>query len=232
MPTSSAVVGSWASDGGPVIAYLHRSTEDDKKRLADMLHDELGGALTAAKMNLHELQRHVSIEGTERLGQLSRVLDEAVGVGRRAVEGLRPGLLDHLGLGAALEWHVANVSKQAHLASRCSSLSEADAIPADQRIVVYRWFEEALANIVGQGRSTWVEVSMSRSGDECRLSIRHDADDSAEQRPELCRRRLESMRHRALSLGGSVGLVTSPGSGTRIELSFPAIDRGASPRLA
>jgi len=70
---------------------------------------------------------------------------------------------------------------------------------------------------------------MSRSGDECRLSIRHDADDAAEQRPELLRRRLDSMRHRALSLGGTHELVKSPGSGTRIDLSFPVIDRGASP---
>jgi len=129
VPASSA--GSSASDGGLVIAYLHRAVEDDKKRLADMLHDELGGALTA-----------------------------------------------------------------------------------------------------GQGRSTWLEVSMSCSGDRCRLSVRHDADDTAEQRPELRRRRLDSMRHRARSLGGTVELLTSPGAGTRIELLFPVTDSGVSPRPA
>jgi len=73
---------------------------------------------------------------------------------------------------------------------------------------------------------------MSRSGNRYLLSIRHDADDSAEQRPELRRRRLDSMRHRARSLGGSVELATSPGAGTRIELSFPAAERGGSPRPA
>ena len=129
VPASSA--DSSASDGGLVIAYLHRAVEDDKKRLADMLHDELGGALTA-----------------------------------------------------------------------------------------------------GQGRSTWLEVSMSCSGDRCRLSVRHDAEDTAEQRPELRRRRLDSMRHRARSLGGTVELLTSPGAGTRIELLFPVTDSGVSPRPA
>lgn len=84
-------------------AHLQALTEQEKSQLARTLHDELGGLLTAAKMDLSWLQSRLSGSPMlERLSQLGGVLDEAMDLKRRVVEQLRPSLLDHFGLPAAI----------------------------------------------------------------------------------------------------------------------------------
>jgi CHASE3 domain sensor protein len=92
--------------------HLQRSTEEDRAALARDLHDELGGILTSAKMDLEWLRTHATHapEALRHFVQLSEMLDEAVSIKRRVVENLRPSLLDNLGLAPALEWYITEHS--------------------------------------------------------------------------------------------------------------------------
>ena len=93
--------------------HLQALSEREKSELARKLHDELGGLLTAAKMDLSWLQSR--LEGAaiqERLAQLGGVLDEAMDLKRRVVEELRPSLLDHFGLPTALRAYVESTCAQ------------------------------------------------------------------------------------------------------------------------
>src|SRR6202044_2374369 len=95
-------------------SHLQSLAEKEKSELARTLHDELGGLLTAAKMDLSWLQSRVDTPvHQERLAQLGSVLDEAMGLKRRVVEDLRPSLLDHFGLATALRAHVESACKKA-----------------------------------------------------------------------------------------------------------------------
>ena len=102
-------------------AHLQSSSEREKSRLARDLHDELGGILTSAKIDTAWLEGHSKTtdpDALQRIRRLSGVLDEAVDLKRRVIENLRPSLLDHLGLAAALEWYVNDTCSKAGLQCR------------------------------------------------------------------------------------------------------------------
>src|SRR3954470_12195192 len=96
-------------------AFLQTHAEREKAALARELHDELGGILTPAKMDLAWLQARLGSqpEYGERMARLGRLIDQGIDLKRRIIERLRPSLLDHLGLGAALQWYVEEACRQA-----------------------------------------------------------------------------------------------------------------------
>src|SRR6202050_3827587 len=95
--------------------HLQNFAEKERSELARKLHDELGGLLTAAKMDLSWLQSHLGEPANERrLAQLGDVLDQAMNVKRRVVEHLRPSLLDHFGLPTALRAHLESTCAKAN----------------------------------------------------------------------------------------------------------------------
>src|SRR6202163_4861603 len=96
--------------------HLQNFAEKERSEIARNLHDELGGLLTAAKMDLSWLQaRPDQPLSAQRLAQLGDALDEAMNVKRRVVEHLRPSLLDHFGLATALRAHVDATCARANL---------------------------------------------------------------------------------------------------------------------
>ena len=109
-----ALVESRTRELSGFLAHLQALSEREKSALARKLHDELGGLLTAAKMDLSWLQSRM--EGKpfqERLAQLGDVLDEAMDLKRRVVEELRPSLLDHFGLPTAVRTYLESACEGA-----------------------------------------------------------------------------------------------------------------------
>jgi signal transduction histidine kinase len=206
-------------------SYLQTSTEREKARLARDLHDELGGILTSAKIDIAWLEGHSKAaadpEATAKLQRLAGVLDEAVDLKRRVVENLRPSLLDHLGLGAALAWHVEETCRKAGLEYQVRSLPVDEAVPPEMAIAIYRLVQEGLTNTIKYAKASAVDVALDRVAGGYRLVVADDGIGISGFRPENLSHGLAGMRQRARALGGSFEVRTAPGQGTRIQAFFP-----------
>src|SRR5687767_6957120 len=108
---AQAQAGGEGEEMSALSAFLQTSAEREKASLARELHDELGGILTPAKMDLAWLQARLGgdPEYAERMRRLGVLIDQGIDLKRRVIERLRPSLLDHLGLAAAIQWYAEEV---------------------------------------------------------------------------------------------------------------------------
>ncbi|MDQ6620085.1 MAG: CHASE3 domain-containing protein [Pseudomonadota bacterium] len=201
--------------------------EDEKKRVARELHDELGGTLTAAKIDLQLIADRLRSDPTvaPRMTRISAALDDAIAVKRRIIEDLRPTLLDNLGLCAALKWQCEEFAKRT--GCPCHAVcSENDPQPSpDQSVALYRIVQEALTNIAKYAEATSVDVELMREEDHWRLTVRDDGvgiDPEKQHHPTS--HGLISIRERARNLGGNVLVQGRAGEGTDIEVKLPILD--------
>jgi signal transduction histidine kinase len=204
-------------------AYLQADSEREKGQLARDLHDELGGILTAAKIDVAWLEGHAKSGDPDagmRLRRLSGALDEAVDVKRRVIENLRPSLLDHLGLAAALEWHVRDVCGKAGLSCRFDLEQQAAAEP-EIAIALFRIVQEALNNAVKHARASAIDVGLSADEQGWTLRLVDNGVGIANFEADHMSHGLAGMRQRALTLGGTLQIETRPGAGTTIEARIP-----------
>lgn len=205
-------------------AHLQTSSDREKGTIARDLHDELGGILTSAKIDASWLDGHsraADPEARARIQRLLSALDEAIDVKRRVIESLRPSLLDHLGLGAALEWYVNETCRKAGLA--CTLRLPPDGEPADPEvgIAIYRVVQEALTNAVRHARCREVSVVLERHDTGWHLQVADDGVGIQNFRPDHLSHGLAGMRQRTVSMGGRFAMDTAPGRGTRIDATFP-----------
>ncbi len=205
--------------------HLQSVAEQEKAALSRELHDELGGLLVAARMDLSWLEERVASSEPEVRGYFQRVQDalqSGVDIKRRVIESLRPTLLDNLGLVPALRWQVAEMCERAGLEHRESYPADDLALTPQASIAVFRIVQEALANIVKHARATVAEVTVEVAEPWLLVRVR---DDGIGVPPERLRtlgaHGLAAMRHRARGLGGQWNLRRPAAGGTQIEVHLP-----------
>ncbi len=202
-------------------SWLQEIAERERAELARTLHDELGGLLTAAKMDVSWLQsRPGTALPVERLAQLAAVLDEAMDLKRRLVEELRPSLLVHFGLATALRSHVTSVLERAGMSCELQLDEGCDPMPRELAIVLFRVVEAALAGSIGRGRARRVRLSLGCDANGYLLSLAEDAPGATLDPPGEEARALLAVRERLRALGGELQLCAA-GSGTRIAARLP-----------
>jgi signal transduction histidine kinase len=203
--------------------HLQAISEREKSDLARKLHDELGGLLTAAKMDLSWLQSR--LEGAaiqERLAQLGGVLDEAMDLKRRVVEELRPSLLDHFGLPTALRAYVESTCGKAGLEADIRLDHACEAMSKDMAIALFRVVQEGLANIIHHARAQHVKLEMSGDKQLCRIRLSDDGHGFDAGNPQFrYSPGLMGMRQRAEAFGGRLLLESVAGGGTQLCLEIP-----------
>jgi len=202
--------------------------EDEKKRVARELHDELGGTLTAAKIDLQLVADRLKGDPSiaPRMARISAALDDAIAVKRRIIEDLRPTLLDNLGICAALRWQCEEFAKRTGCACRANCPPDESELPTpEQSVALYRIVQEALTNIAKYAKATLVEVDLERTNEHWSLRVRDDGvgmDPEKQHHPTS--HGLISIRERVRSLGGDVLVHGRPGAGTSIEVTLPVHD--------
>lgn len=213
-------------------SYLLAVTEQEKAELARNLHDELGGLLIAAKMDLAWLQGRASAvepEARSRLDTLGTVLDDAMDVKRRVVENLRPALLDHFGLPLALQAYFEETCAKAGLACKTEVPDVVEKIPQELAIALFRVGQEALTNIIRHARAKNVLLVVDVDENNYRVRI---SDDGIGMDPEkltgAMSHGLLGMRHRIETLNGKIDIATNEGHGINIQVQVPR-DRAALP---
>ena len=138
-------------------SHLQSIREEEGRRIAREIHDELGQALTALKMDIHWIDYRLPRDHPlllEKTKTMSKLVDITIRSVRRISSDLRPGLLDDFGLSAAIEWQVNEFSNRTGIP--CSMASDPEDIVLDQvcSIALYRIFQEALTNIARHAYAT------------------------------------------------------------------------------
>jgi signal transduction histidine kinase len=200
---------------------LVRLMESERSQLAKELHDELGGLITAAKMDMAWLQAHIggSLDpaSEEKFRSVVQMLNQAMTLKRRVVESLRPSLLDHFGLPVALRSHFDELCGQAGVECITTLPEEIlDLEPAVQ-LTLFRVAQEALANLLARGGAKHVELVIEPSEQGYVLTVGDDgtAMDTAQARA------LVGMRHRLMGAGGRLEVEAVPEQGNRITAFVP-----------
>ncbi len=209
--------------------HLQRVTEKEKSELARNLHDELGGLLTAAKMDLSWLQSRLNDPAIqERLAQLGSVLDDAMDLKRRVVEDLRPSLLEHFGLSTALRAHFESACAKAGLECEVD-VPDNEPVPREIAIALFRVVQEGLTNVIRHARARHVRLQMTS---DTRRYLLRLSDDGCGMDLQDSRFRwshgLTGMRHRVRALGGRFTMESSPGRGTVLRVEVPKAAGGES----
>jgi len=204
--------------------HLQSVREDERSRLARELHDELGGLLTAAKLDVARVKSRLkgaAPEIFERIGHLSSSLDAGIALKRRIIEDLQPSTLTNLGLTAALEVLCGEFSKRLEV-KVSTSLDEVE-LDDDVRLTAYRVVQEGLTNVAKYARATQVSVRLLDRESLAVLSIQDDGAGFDAARVPQVARGLAGMRFRVVSHGGRFDVVSQPGGGTTIEVQLPQV---------
>jgi signal transduction histidine kinase len=197
-----------------------------RKRLAREIHDALGQALTAMKLDIGWLAGRL-LDAPEpmrvRVAAMEALASSTIAEVRRLSAELRPSVLDDQGLFSAMRWQVGDFEKRSGL--RCTlDMPEAETPwGSDSSTVVYRVLQESLTNVVRHARASQVVISLRHEeGGDAVLQVRDDGRGfnlAQATRPDAMG--LLGMRERAQLHGGSLTVVATPGAGTTVTLSMP-----------
>lgn len=208
--------------------HLQHVQEEERARLSRGLHDELGGVLLAARMDVTWMQQHVVGDDADvrtRLERLKQVLDQGIDLKRRVVEELRPTLLDTMGLLAALRWQSEETCRRAGL--RCTERFPDEEPPFNRSgaIALFRVVQEALANVAKHARASEVDVALELTDRDVIVTVRDNGVGAAPA--DLNRPRshgIAGLRHRIQVLGGRLDISSAPNRGTTLRVWVPRVN--------
>jgi two-component system sensor histidine kinase UhpB len=198
-----------------------RAQEEERKRVARDLHDEVNQALTAILLRLQALMQDAPSPAVEReLSQLKRLVNQAMEELLQLARQLRPTALDDHGLQTALEGQVRRFGDQHGIEAMLRTEGESDTIGDDQQLVVYGVAQEALANVARHAEATHVQVDLFANGHgvDLRVSDNGRGFDSTLPPSGLG---LNGMAERARLVGGELNVYSSAGRGTIVTLHVP-----------
>ena len=200
--------------------------EDERTRIAREIHDSLGQALTALKLQLAAAQEAASVEAPalgDRLADTALMVDDLVKSVRRIATELRPPILDQLGLPAALEWLAQDFARRTGIRCESTVLPTNGAITGDLATALFRIVQEALTNILRHAGATGVHIGLGVKSDCVELEINDDGagiTEAGTTGPGSLG--ILGMRERAAALGGVLEVAPRAGGGTRVTAWFPA----------
>ncbi|HLP78438.1 MAG TPA: ATP-binding protein, partial [Candidatus Paceibacterota bacterium] len=207
--------------------YLQRVREEERTRIAREVHDELGQALTSCKLDLSIIASRMprSLKPLiEKTRELSAHMDSTIQTVRRISTELRPGILDHLGLVAALEWQANEFQNRTGI--RCEVHAELleSALDANLATTFFRIFQETLTNIIRHAGATHVSVRLKEEGDRIVMEVKDNGRGiGPEEISKSSSLGLLGMKERAALLGGEFRIEpVRGGQGTRVTVSIPA----------
>ena len=201
--------------------YLLTVREDEKSRLARELHDELGGLLTAAKLNLARMRAKLPADDymLERIHQINLHLNSGIALKRRIVEDLQPSALVALGLAVALPDMCSEAGRNMGIEVKANV--HVASLPPNTELGIYRIVQEALTNIGKYAQASVVSVELEQSASEILLDIQDNGGGFDLARLKPGQHGLAGMRFRVESLGGTMILASAPGKGTKITVRLP-----------
>ena len=201
--------------------FLQTVREENRTRIAREIHDELGQSLTALRIDLAWLGNRCDGDPliSKRLNSAHLLLVKTLEAVRRISEDLRPGMLDDLGLAAAIENHVAKFTENSGIPCALTMNREEFEIGDGMATAIFRLIQEALTNVARHASARNVSVEILDDVDTIHLMVQ---DDGCGLSPPVDRKTfgLLGMRERVKMFGGKFEMTSAPGKGTRIDATF------------
>jgi signal transduction histidine kinase len=207
-------------------AYQERIREDERKRIAREIHDELGQNLLALRLDIAALHERAGARRPllrERAATALEYIDTTMKSIRTIMNNLRPSVLD-LGLPAAIEWQVGQFQRRSGVHCELMMDDEGDgmAVPDEQAIAVFRILQESLNNIGRHAQATLVRVELRIDEQRLAMAIKDNGVGMYPgDRRKLRRFGLVGIEERVTILGGDLDIESTPGQGTVVRLSIP-----------
>ncbi len=205
--------------------HLQKGIEEERRRIAREIHDELGQALSLLQLELGLLREHgpgTVADLRRKTGQMVGLVDDTIRTVQRISTDLRPTLLDDLGLGAAVEWAAREFQKRTRV--RCRLVVEPLdlTLDPDRSTALFRILQETFTNILRHARASRVNVRLVKREDAVVMRVR---DNGVGIRPDRVTDSgslgLIGMRERVHPWGGGVAIAGRPGKGTEITVTLP-----------
>lgn len=224
-----------SEDGHAALStYLLRQMESERSHLAKQLHDELGGLITAAKMDMQWLSAHIGqsldAQGSEKFRSVVQMLDQAMTLKRRVVETLRPSLLDHFGLSVALRSHFEEHCRAAGIDCVASLPEDVMTLDPATQLTLFRVAQEVLAGVLARGGAKHVELVVEAQDEQ--VYVMTIGDDGKAMDVDLARA-MPSAVHRVAMAGGRIDAEAREGAGgeaggNRIRVFVPRSATGSA----
>jgi two-component system sensor histidine kinase UhpB len=200
--------------------------EDDRKRVARDLHDQIGQILTAIKMDMTWMTRHLPESEDAVLARLKesiQLINDGVKAVRTICSGLRPGVLDDLGLAAAIEWQASEFASRNGILCQVSVPPVDLHLDGDRATATFRIFQECMTNVIRHAQAKSVRVALVQEEENILLVVEDDGIGFSESglSNTLGSLGLLGMKERAQFCGGDVQISSSPGKGTTVTVRVP-----------
>ena len=211
-------------------ARVQNAREEERKRVAREIHDELGQALTAIKIDLSSLVHDFPPEAqeTKRIESISKVVDQTIKSVRRISTELRPGILDDMGLIAAVEWAAEEFEARTGTRCRLELLENDNAIDPDRATAIFRILQETLTNVARHANAACVSVRLFKEGGNLVLEVHDDGRGATEEQLSASGSLgIRGMRERALLLGGELAIRGISSQGTTVLVRIPLAESTA-----
>jgi len=211
-------------------ARLHSAREEEGTRIAREIHDELGGILTGLKWDLEKIDKTLNNSGEgsrlfevhNRISSMTGLIETTINTVRRIASELRPGVLDDLGLVAAVEWQIEQF--QARSGLKCHWTNDAGDIELsrERATAVFRILQEVLTNVLRHAGAANLYVKLGRSKNYFEMEVKDDGRGITDSQIWNSRSLgLLGMRERALLVGGEVSITGNEDGGTTVLIRVP-----------
>jgi two-component system, NarL family, sensor histidine kinase UhpB len=205
--------------------------EQERTRIARELHDELGVRMTCMKMDLSRLlaMMRESLFPREKMEEKIRAMnaevDTTIAEVQRLAAELRPGVLDDLGLVAAIEWQCQDFERRSGIRCLCEASFDEIKISPSRATAAFRICQEALVNVARHAKATFVRVLVKESGDDVLIEIQDNGQGiPAEKLYDAASLGLLGMKERSMAIGGRLEIAGWPGKGTTVTLRLRCQD--------
>jgi signal transduction histidine kinase len=207
-------------------AHLQSVREEERIHIAREIHDELGQALTGLKFDLSSFAKHFEKDTPavrmEKQHGLGLAIDRIINSVRRIASGLRPEVLDEIGLAAAFEWQAREFQRRTGI--RCNVNIPAKFVDPDKErsTALFRVFQELLTNVARHANATRVNVVLTEGDDSLALTVEDNGRGIKDKEIESPRSLgFLGLRERVLAFGGTVDVKGDEGKGTKVSVSVP-----------
>lgn len=206
-------------------AYVQKAREDERKYVAQEIHDELGQLLTGIKMDMSWLKKRIESKQNELTGRVEKTIeltDRTIESVRKIATKLRPGILDDLGLEEAIRWLANELQNQSNIAFNIESNLGSTFFSPEISIAAFRILQESFTNIVRHSKAKTVTVKMNADKSQLYLEVADDGIGLAHAAARFGKSLgIMGMTERASMVNGILNITSNPGKGTIVKVTIP-----------